>query len=280
MDISRDPHLQKPRCGAPETKTRYGPPAEESYMKECGFCFLPAKMSGEHIYSDWMNRLLPGRWNHTRTFASGLVSNHQTVELNWTANVVCEECNKGWMSKIEDEHAKPILSPLIIGKINIPLSQSAAHSIALFSFKTAAVLDLIPKKEKRKEPFFSRRLRRSFRETLTIPPFVWMWMCPYIPGSYRADVFVNYYDGVLPSAGAIQLYVCTYAIGNFAFQVLAVKSFREQGFRPDPRFDNLAVTFYPRIEPGFVWPRPFALHSVEEFEKFHRRWEGIYPIIR
>jgi hypothetical protein len=186
------------------------------------------------------------------------------------------------MSDIEINHAKPALTPFIVGRIGFTVTPPMAKSIAIFAFKTAAVLDLMPIKQKRKPPFFSRRIRADFRRNLTIPPMVSMWMCPYIPGNYRADAFVTCYDGNNPITGPIQLYVCTYAVRHFAFQVLSVKSIETRGqlVAGDTTFNNMAVRFWPDLIPGLVWPRPYAIHSVEEFQKFHRRWEGLFPIVR
>ena len=33
----------------------------------------------------------------------------------WKARVVCGDCNNGWMSDLENDHAKPVLTPLITG---------------------------------------------------------------------------------------------------------------------------------------------------------------------
>jgi hypothetical protein len=248
-------------------------------MKKCGFCFETAKMSGEHVFSDWMNKLFPGEWTRRFNLADGTGFTEQSPKLNWKAKVVCEKCNNTWMSSIEELHARPLLTPLIVGKINVPIGPSEAESIAIFAFKTAAVVDLIPKRPKQKEPFFSPRLRAAFKRNQTVPPLVWMWMCPYIPGTYRADVFVACNEGKMSLVGPIQLYVCTYAIGHFAFQVVSIKAIGKVSLRPDPAFDRLAVGFWPKIEPQFVWPRRIALRSLEELEKFHRRWENTYTTV-
>jgi hypothetical protein len=253
-------------------------------MKECGFCFQKVvKLSGEHIYSDWMNELFREPWERRFTLPDGRVFTFPKAALDWKEKVACGACNNGWMSDIEEKHARPTLTPLIVGQIGIPITQSAARSMAIFAFKTAAVLDLMPIRQRQKKPYFSKRIRAAFREKLTIPPSVWMWMCPYVAANYRADTFATNYHGDSPIIGPIHLYVCTYAIGHFVFQVVSLKSIHSGAFRlaaGDPTFNKAAIQFWPNLIPNFVWPNRLALRTVEELGKFHRRWEGIFPIVR
>lgn len=243
-------------------------------MNECAFCMKQAKMSGEHIHSDWMNTVMPGPWKREINSSEGIHTAHDSPQLNWKVKVVCEPCNNGWMSNLENKHAKPVLTPLIAGEVHIPISQSSAHSIALFAFKTAIIADLLRKQEGR-EPFFSRRIRAAFRKTLDIPASVNMWMCAYATNERRADVLLAYYKTEMPLIGPFELYVCTYAAGGFAFQVVSIKSFGLARLAPNRSFDRMSIAFWPKIRPNFVWPPQAAIRSIEEFIQYHRRWESV-----
>lgn len=230
--------------------------------------------------SDWMNALFPmssqGKWMGIRTDEKGQITEWQSKSLDQKARVVCEECNGTWMSDIESQHAKPVMTPLIQGELHIPLSQPNARSIALFAFKTAVILDHC---QRSREPFFSRRLRHAFRRDLDIPANVSMWMCLYAPEGRRADFEVGYYEGKFSPTNPFQLYVCTYGIGYLAFQVVATKQFTSRLFSPiDTTFNNLSLPFWPQIPPEFAWPLPRALGSVQEFTSYHRRWDKIYQV--
>src|SRR4051794_16250232 len=96
-------------------------------QKFCIFCGRPG-MSKEHVFSDWINDVLPPDGTHNRIRIRGFdaggginnpfhdASTHrQGGPATLTARVVCEECNSGWMSKLQDR-AKPVLIPLINGK--------------------------------------------------------------------------------------------------------------------------------------------------------------------
>jgi hypothetical protein len=245
--------------------------------KECLFCMKPATLTGEHIHSDWMNKILPGKWQRLITNSDGLHVEHDSPELNWKVKVVCESCNSGWMSEIEAKHAQPVMSPLILGQTGIPISQADARSIALFAFKTAVIIDGI-RTQKGVDAFYSPQVRATFRNHLGIPPNVNMWMCAYVSRHQRADVSSAYYKGSAPFVGPFQFHVCTYSAGSFAFQLVSLKGFGTGRIVPEVKFDHLSVPFSPSIPRIFVWPPRFALRSIEEFNEYHRRWERYSPL--
>jgi len=70
------------------------------------------------------------------------------------------------------------VTDLIAGKMDIPIDQSRAYSIGLFAFKTAVNLEHLNRT--RSARFFPREARYRFKQTLTIPPNVTMWM-GYLP---------------------------------------------------------------------------------------------------
>jgi len=244
-------------------------------MAECAFCMKTAKLTGEHIHSNWMNKILPGPWIRTFNSSEGAHVEHPSAKLNWKALVVCEDCNSGWMSDIENDHASPIMGPLIKGdKIDIPITQTDARSIAIFAFKTALVVDALRKDEDR---FFSQLVRTDFMNSLDIPGNVNMWFCAYLTRESRADVFSGYLKGEIPFKGLLQFHVCTLSAGSFAFQTLAVRGFDTGPIFPDKQFDNVSVPLWPKIHPEFIWPprrggKIVGLDTVQRFIAYHNRW--------
>jgi hypothetical protein len=235
---------------------------------ECAFCPSTAKLSGEHVFSDWMNALLPG----PKRFQDIIKKRHWAEsKLNWKAKVVCEPCNNGWMSEIEWLNAKPSMAELIVGKVDIPIPQSRARAIAIFAFKTTAVIEHMNRT--RTARFFSRSVRHRFRQTLEIPPTVNMWMAGYLPlGQGRCTTI--YHE--LPKADSLELYVCTYAIGHFVFQVVAERKPSSWALSPITGFEHLAVPFWPRVPSGFMWPAEAVLKTVKDFELFAARWQRLH----
>jgi hypothetical protein len=237
--------------------------------RECAFSSSTANISGEHIWSDWMNPLFPGKKEFRFLDLLGR-RGWSAKEINWKAKVVCKKCNETWMSEIENKHAKPAMADLITGKLDIPIPQSRANSIALFAFKTAVVVEYLSRS--RPIRFFPRDVRHRFRETLDIPATVKMWMAAYLPRG-QGRCFTSYHE--LPEPGGLELYVCTFGAGHFVFQVLAGTKVGSLSLDPVSGFEDVAVPFWPRIPDGFVWPARAALESVKEFGLFASRWRRV-----
>jgi hypothetical protein len=238
-------------------------------MKECGFCDYTGKMSAEHIVSEWMRGLFPGpiraRYGDAKEF--------KTDSMDWKTRVVCAKCNNTWMSNIESQHAKPVLTPLMRGVVNLPIGLAESRSIALFAFKTAMVLDLA---NRDRTPFYSRRIRHAFKEHGNIPPSVQMWLCGYAGHRGGGQVRTLYHEGRTADGYTAQMYACTCAFGHFVFQVLGVKQIGEFSFRSLAPFKpDLAVPFWPRLVRNFVWPHRVALKSRDEFIAFSDRWQKV-----
>ncbi|MGA3081476.1 MAG: hypothetical protein ABSD44_08855 [Terracidiphilus sp.] len=245
-------------------------------MSECAFCPHTGKLSAEHIASAWMRELFPGR--RTAWIQNDNMKERKTFEtdsIDWTAKVVCENCNNTWMSAIEGKHAKPALTPLITGQMDIPIDRSRAHSMALFAFKTAVVLDHT---QRFREPFFSKRIRYAFRQHLAIPNMVNMWFCGIKDHRGNGQFKSAYMKGDASPAEHFLMYVCTCAIGCFVFQVLAVTQIGNARFSPLGGFEGLGEPFFPSIRRGYIWPPRFALDGVSEFEAFADRWRNVVKI--
>lgn len=244
-------------------------------MPECAFCSHDGKLTAEHITSEWTAELFPGKIRAR----SADPNTGEDREWEWNspdfkAKVVCEQCNTRWMSNIENQHAKPVLTPLIIGKLDIPIGLKEARSIALFSFKTAVVLDHAHRRAE--SPFFDRNSRHAFREDLAIPSNVQMWLCGYIGHRGNGHFVTLYHQPQLPAADGWLMYVCTFAIGHIAIQVVAVKDKTDRAiFRPTQSFERLAVPFWPGLLPNYVWPGSAALGGPDEFTAFASRWQNI-----
>jgi hypothetical protein len=93
--------------------------------RRCLFCEADSPLSREHVWPRWIATLLPeghrfssrgtvGRYGGQPRAQFGEV--FESVDsCSWTARVVCDSCNSGWMSTLESA-AQPILGPLLTGK--------------------------------------------------------------------------------------------------------------------------------------------------------------------
>jgi len=247
-------------------------------MPECAFCPETAKLSAEHLWADWMDALFPGKKRFTRRDQHGNILNQWVSKsLDWKAKVVCRPCNNGWMSDIENKHAKPAMTDLIRLEPGIALTEARAHSLAIFAFKTAVVFDHVTRN---RPPFFLRSVRHRFRETLAIPPTtVCMWMAASL-APRQGELLTCYTEGNLTPENRIKMYVYTYAVGHLVFQVAAQ---RQQGFvpfGPIAGFDYLSVPFWPLqfLPVGLQWPPTDVLRSNRAFEEYANRWRTLTVI--
>jgi hypothetical protein len=240
--------------------------------KECAFCPNTADFSGEHIWSDWFNKVLPFKKGIRFTIRNDkreIVRMWTAPELNWETNVVCGKCNSGWMSELENNHAKPAMVNLILDKRGTRVGLSRARSIALFAFKTAVIFDHLARK---RPHFFERSARHEFRKSLTIPLNVAMWLTRYGP-SARGEANTAYHEGRPTPERSIEIYVCTYSVQSFVLQVVSYKTVGVGAFSPENEFP--AIPFWPKLIPenGIVWPPIVSLNSLGEFNAFSDRWQ-------
>jgi hypothetical protein len=236
--------------------------------RECAFCDSTASKTGEHVWSKWISRLLPGK-KKLRQLDTERKPIRQRISntIDWKAPVVCHNCNTRWMSHIvENKHAKPAMTDLILDKSSVPITRERAHSIALFAFKTAVVLDQLVTS---REPFFERAARHNFRESLTIPHDVGMWLTR-MPTGTGGEASSLYHEGSTPEGGRIEVYACTFSVAHLVLQVAAFRVHKIRSIEPYNYFP--AVPFWPEVASGVVWPVPTFLVTIKDFNAFTDRW--------
>jgi len=222
-----------------------------------------------------MNRLCD--WGpHTlkwRDLKTGDIRTSRSLSLNHKANVVCHDCNHGWMSRLEDEIAKPVLAPMILVGSARTLSVEDVGAVAAFAFEASVVADRI--NPLRLFPFFSPQQTQAFAATLTIPPWIQMWIARFESAvSPSALMFTDYRKGRMGAARGYEIFILTYAIGHLAFQVAAQKRTKvalgpsnRPFVKQHPVWGRFASEFWPIHSSSLEWPPPQFLddHSIEQF---------------
>jgi hypothetical protein len=243
--------------------------------KECAFCPHSAKLSAEHIWSEWMRSLFPGKKFRfiSRDERGAVVKEWASADIDMTAKVVCQKCNNDWMSSLESTHAKPAMADLIVGSKELTISQEQAKGIAAFAFKTTLIADHMKRDRK---PFFSREVRHKFAKSLNIPPNTQMWMAGFLPMS-SGHIHSCYHEGKIDAINRVWLDVCTYAVGHLAFQVVSCKCTIPITFRPITGFESIAAQFWPTMPDAIHWPPQDVLRTKQDFDAFSNRWRSISP---
>lgn len=124
---------------------RHGAEIEQTEMangaRSCIYCGAVGKLTSEHVFGDWTRKYVQ-RPHQKHTFQSVIAPNPgQAVgkpvkiragdPLNTQIKAVCEACNSGWMSQIQ-ERAKPFLLLLFKGDQST-LGREAQRRIATWA---------------------------------------------------------------------------------------------------------------------------------------------------
>jgi|SRR5579864_430563 len=112
--------------------------------RTCIFCEdLDGRLTLEHAYPNWILEVLPGEKPGTTIQTSSKLDKIRAWASKGQTGVrtrsVCEKCNNGWMSKLE-EVAKPLLGPLMLGETKT-LDVVAQRIAIVWGLKTAMVFD-------------------------------------------------------------------------------------------------------------------------------------------
>lgn len=246
----------------------------------CAFCGESNKRSGEHIWSDWIGRLLPsGIYDFKRVDRHGKVAQWTLPGLDAKTNVPCKPCNGGWMSRLEDT-VKPILREPIATGCPVLFPAEKVPAIAAFAFKSAVVFDHqnVPD-----EPFFSAAIRKNFMDRLSIPAGVQVWIASYSGGALRGNSEGYRFVTNIQNISGSEFYSFTYVISYFVIQVLAAR-WRDEPRRreylpvlaPDPIWMPAVNRLWPNFGRPVVWPPEQDL-SEDSLNKFCDRWKA--PIV-
>jgi hypothetical protein len=230
-------------------------------------------MSAEDVLPKWMHALFTG--NGVMRF--GTAQNQWTVatpHIDWRAKVVCVSCNNTWMSRIENEHGKPVLTPLIEGDKVFSIDQPAARSIAIWAFKTAVVIDHAHRLFG--QPYFSSKERTAFRETLTIPNDSAVWVGMFHGHRYKINSETGQNNGNIAPDQPLTMYVFTCAIGCLVIQFGHARTNSPVVFEPEPGFEYIMAPIWPCLPPNLTWPWPDKLTENSQFARLHNRWNTIH----
>lgn len=185
-------------------------------MRRCLFCDNPAN-SNEDLIPKWILRKPDIRQPFRRKLGKTI--------LKWTENVdikvksVCKPCNETWMSELEGA-IKPFMG-LLIDDFSLPLDSSEQNLIAIWSAKTAMILDSA-RKELR---FYEKSACQDLRLGSTIPKETAVWIGRYIGRSIHVgDTNFEIENGPIHIGKGR---ATTFLFGHLAIQVLTTRVFSE-----------------------------------------------------
>jgi hypothetical protein len=140
----------------------------------CAFCPETANLTGEHLYADWIDRILTT--TTTRYVFTDINPQDKTTRsfggrhLDRQFKAVCGDCNNTWMSDIDND-ARNILKDIIGYAAPVTLLRPGLAAVIKFALKNAFLADYMHDR-----PFLTEYDRRQFKETLQIPFGTHIWL--------------------------------------------------------------------------------------------------------
>jgi hypothetical protein len=114
---------------------------------KCIFCKETRKMSREHIWAEWMSKVIPKQKGAQRTTRTAYfrgpteLKHQQGDEAGRKVLAACKVCNETWMSQIETA-AIPVATPLLLGQ-TIELTPEIQNTLATWLALKAMVCEFL-----------------------------------------------------------------------------------------------------------------------------------------
>jgi len=190
----------------------------------CIFCGVEGSqtpegaLTKEHVYSNWTRRFVPRTLKKFRSLRAITRSDRtEFVFVNrpgdvrdWQVLCVCQACNNGWMRRLIEDRARPIMTPLIKGE-GIRLSPTQQQIVATWVAMKAMVAEYAES-----ESVTTHHMQRKYLMNHCLPPKRgWaVWIAHYRPrapmlwfstpflllpdhvAARRPDRRATYYNGV------------------------------------------------------------------------------------
>ena len=253
-------------------------------MKQCAFCLRPAKMTAEHIWSEWMGRLFSsytGRY-HVQWGVGPEAKTWKSKSIDAVARVVCERCNNGWMSDVDAE-ASATMSNMIRYGSAVSLLPVGIASIATFAYKAAVVVDCAGGGG---GPFFPPAERKRFSAGGQLPGGVQVWLSTIRTKRLHSHIRGHYAKINTGRYRHFRVFVFTYSVGFLVVQLIAFrwgsKLLKRPRFIPYLRqadvFTPVSVPLWPPDGRPVLWPTEQYLTD-QTIHQISERWGNIAEFI-
>lgn len=248
-------------------------------MKACIFCGA-SPTTKEHLLPEWLAREIQASDLSVKWIRPDGTKSWRGPDESFGTTVRCacgENCNNGWMSRLEDE-IRPILGPMATGRRReLPPVEQVV--LAKWVWKTAIVSQATMRDEA--NWFVSRDQAAQFYQSgAAVPANVRMWLGGFIPRKQRTG-FVRLEVHALTAGTSTQIgrsMTFTVAVGAVVLQVLAVRGGRRLRMRDSsaslhPHLDRAVAEFYPQRPDSVIAPKS-AIES-GHFMSYANRFAGL-----
>jgi hypothetical protein len=231
----------------------------------CIFC-TGFRLTKEHLFADWLRELFPRSASDTHTMGEAegepwRIIRRQGHSGSKKIRAVCDTCNNGWISGIDDA-AKHAATSLILGEARV-VTPDMQRTLSSWFAKIAAVAD---SRDRRRSKVTQRQ--RTWLMEHHEPPEEWeIWIASYGGADYR-DLALFQNGGHLdfsPVSGPSKKlagYAQTTFLGLGRLAVLVIAhDFRAVDFSVGT-YAQIGRRIWP-VGAEFGWPFPRVLTDVE-----------------
>jgi hypothetical protein len=245
-------------------------------MRYCIFCG-EAVNSKEDAWPLWLVKLLGNDKTGIIEGQRGKLkpSNWRAGKYPLRTGCVCQKCNNGWMSDLENR-TKPILERFFLEK-EVALAPSEQTTLATWICKSAIVYEAL----RYESPcFFTSEERKSFRESFQLPIYTSIWIAKSVEFT---GLFCSAHDliGITPETNKqVKSYVTTMCFGPLTIQIfngILEKSNYENltligDFQPGP-WEKITIQIWPVVLNKVLWPNEVGLNGELGLDTFSQRWK-------
>lgn len=241
-------------------------------MRECIFCGGREKINREHVWPEWILKLVEPEK------IRGFIGHNTNLEIHRELKIrsVCKTCNEGWMSELETASI-PLIGPLIEDKskfIGIP----QRRSIAVWSIKTSMMMDSTTASAS--PLFYTREERYNLKTSSAIPPRTNVWLGRFI-GDRDIGASMSQIKTKLPDTVSFPAQITSFVLGCLVIQVATVHLAPEYDKRTividsaKGPWTELIVPCWPTDTTNIYWPPVLAFNysdTVLDFNRFADRF--------
>jgi hypothetical protein len=229
--------------------------------KQCLFCENYAN-SKEDTFPLWLLEVIGKRDNMVKAVL-GLPTKLQKGSAVLRIRTVCDTCNGGWMSSLEQDTI-PVLKPMLLDRGEALPSEHQAL-LAAWVMKTGMVLDSIYKHAH----FYQKDERKNLRDNRVLPTRTIVWMGRFFKDDGKHAGLSDFSMDCAPDLKVGNGCVITLVFGRVIFQVLSIRpraDYEERTIRAVPRsgaWDELLTQIWP-TGGQINWPPLHSFTSIRD----------------
>jgi hypothetical protein len=226
--------------------------------RKCVFCG-ESPTRKEHALPLWLRDLLLRGTQASHEWGAYVTGENRkwlSSGPDFTAKIVCDTCNHGWMSDLESE-AQPWLTPMIAGRAQT-LEAAALRTCARWAMKTAMTIDRCAATSYQSIPA-SRYPLFYEKQQPSLGVSIWIGGSTALGGFWAQ----NQTPTLATARGVVQGYALTLRFRHLVFHLLGI----EGNYLPSPEIGGKLGQAFTRIWPmvwgNVQWPPNLLLSEAE-----------------